>query len=352
MARNRTTEHKTGAKLPGVKWLSAAARGRMLNALAKRDEAAVRSRRAVVRQLDTLRSDYRRALNALMGPGGVRRYRALRDELTDAPRAQRLRASRSLLESIAFNRDRADRLRKQYLGAASKLLRLPDVHVPPGGVIVLDDRCTPWVTYMPPYAGSFWSYSWSISDEASEPVLERHLDASTGACGSAISTRLSGADDDDSVAVVYYTALQVSHTAQATGPLEGFIAFEIRNSTYSGDVSDEWGFSDAIFSQFALARSRVFDLSGGEIETMNRRIFNFIDTDWGDGASWSNFVAMPGDIHWYHFKTEASIPQGMPLVLEAGVENQSWYHANDESIKTADDMDLRLERIVVRSCSS
>jgi hypothetical protein len=29
----------------------------------------------------------------------------------------------------------------------------------------------------------------------------------------------------------------------------------------------------------------------------------------------------------------------------------TWFFADDESIKTADDLDLRLDRIVVRSCA-
>jgi hypothetical protein len=37
-------------------------------------------------------------------------------------------------------------------------------------------------------------------------------------------------------------------------------------------------------------------------------------------------------------------------VLEAGVWNSTWYFADDMSIKTSNDLDLRLDRIVVRSC--
>jgi hypothetical protein len=88
------------------------------------------------------------------------------------------------------------------------------------------------------------------------------------------------------------------------------------------------------------------------LDTQESRIFNFIDTDWGDGTSWSNFVSAPRDIHWYYFKTAESFAQGSALVLEAGVWNSTWYFADDESITTADDLDLRLDRIMVRSCPS
>ena len=350
MPRNRTIEHKTGERLERSPWLSDATRRRMLNALHKHDADSVRLNQAIVRELRTVRREYRRTLAALMGLAGARRYRALRSEMADAPRAQKLRASRALLDSIGFNRERADRLRKQYTAATSKLLRLRDVHIPPGGIIV-DDRCSPDVTYTAPYAGFFWGFNWHRSDEASDPVLTRYLDMATGECGSAIETRLSGADDDDEVAVDFTTALRVWHTAQATGPLEGYMAFEFNNSTYSGTVSDEWGFSDAIFSQLARASLRVLN-TDGVIDEFESRMFVFIDTDWGSGTSWNNFVSMPRDFHYYFFRTEAVFAQGSSLLLEAGVRNMTWFFANDESIKTADDLNLRLDRIVVRSCPS
>jgi hypothetical protein len=348
MPTHRTTVYKTGDRLARSPWLTEATRRRMLNALSKHDAASVRLNHAIVRELRALRTEYRRTLAALMGPAGARRWRALRSEMAEASRAQKLRASRALLDSIGFNRERADRLRRQYTAATSKLLQLRDVHFPPGGIVV-DDRCSPNLTYTAPYDGFFWGFSWHRSDEASDPVLTRYLDMATGECGSAIETRLSGADDDDEVAVDFTTALRVWHTAQATGPLEGYIAFEFNNSTYSGTVSDEWGFSDATFSQLARASLRVLN-TDGVIDQFESRIFNFIDTDWGDGASWSNFVSMPRDIHYYYFRTEAAFAQGSSLILEAGVRNMTWFFANDESIKTADDLNLRLDRIVVRSC--
>ena len=348
MPRNRTIEHKTGERLERSPWLSDAARRRMLNALHKHDADSVRLNQAIVRELRTVRREYRRTLAALMGLAGARRYRALRSEMADAPRAQRVRESRALLDQIGFNRVRAERLRKLYLDTARKLLNLNDVRIPPG-VIRPHTRCTPWVTYTAPYAGFFWSFAWSRSDEASDPVLTRHLDHITGQIGSAIDTRLSGADDDDAVEAEYYTALHAWHTAQATGPLEGYLAFEFNNSPYSGNVSDEWGFSNATFSQLARARFQVADATG-VLSTQNSRIFVYIDTAWGDGTSWNNFVTTPRDLHWYYFKTEASFAQGSALVLEAGVSNSTWYFADDMSIKTSNDLDLRLDRIVVRSC--
>ena len=349
MPRNRTTEHRTGERLARSPWLTDATRRRMLNALRKHDADSVRLNQAVVRELRTLRSEYRRTVAALMGPAGARRFRALRNEMAEAPRAQKLRASRALLDTIGFNHERADGLRKQYLAATSKLLRFRDFQIPPDRIVV-DDRCSPNVTYTAPYDGFSSGFSWSRSDEADDPELTLYLDMATGECGSAIKTRLSGADDDDDVTVDVLTGLRVWHTAQATGPLEGYIAFEFNTSTYSGTVSDEWGFSDATFSQFARASLRVLN-TDGVIDQFESRIFNFIDTSWGgSGTSWNNFVSTPRDIHYYYFRTEASFAQGSSLMLEAGVHHMSWFIANDMSIKTADDLNLRLDRIVVRSC--
>ena len=343
--------HKSAARLEAIDSLSEAVRRRTRSKLLNLDEKSAKQNQALARQLMVLRLEYRRNLSALMGTGGMRRYRELREKLAKAPRAQRIRESRALLEEIGFDRVRADRLRKKYLDNARKLLRLADLRIPPHGGLLDAHHCSPWVTYTAPYGGYFWSYVWRRSDEASNPVLTRYLDNITGHIGSAIETRLSGADDDDFLEAEYYTALNTWHTAQTTGPIEGYLAFEFRNSTYSGRVSDEYGFSNATFSQLARARFRVVD-SQGALDTQESRIFVFIDTDWGDGTSWSNFVSAPRDFHWYYFKTTASFAQGSALVLEAGVWNMTWFLADDESIRTANDLDLRLDRIVVRSCPS
>lgn len=342
--------HKSDVRLDPIDSVSEAVRRRTRSKLLDLDEKSAKQNQALARQLRALKSEYRRNLSALMGAGAMRRYKELRKELAEAPRSQRIRESRTLLDEIGFDRVRAARLRKAYLDSARKLLRLDDVRIPPRGPL-LDAHKSPWVTYTAPYGGYFWSYAWSRSDEASDPMLARYLDRITGQIGSSIQTRLSGADDDDFLNAEYYTSLNTWHTALAIGPLEGYLALEFRTSTYSGQVSDEFGFSNATFSQFARARFRVLD-SQGPLDTQESRIFNVIDTDWGDGASWSNYVSVPRDVHWYYFKTAASFDQGSALVLEAGVWNISWFIADDESITTVDDLDLRLDRIMVRSCPS
>ena len=348
MTTNRTTIHKHEVRLGRVDWLAEAVRRRASGRLLDLDRKAAQENKALARQLEALRSEYRRNLSTIIGSGGMRRYRELRKKLSKAPRSQRLRESSRLLDEIGVDRARATRLGKAYLEAARKFLGRNDAQLPPRPPLV-GSRCSPWITYVAPYGGYLWSYAWNRSDEASDPVLARHLDPLTGRIGSSIQTRLSGADNDDFLNADYYTALNVWHTALATGPLEGYLAFEFSVSTYSGQVSDEFGFSDATYSQFARARFRAADPQG-PLDTQESRIFNLIDTVWGDDDWWSNYVAVPRDLHWYYFRTAASFAQGSALLLEAGIWNVTWFTSDDESITTADDLDLRLDRIMVRSC--
>jgi hypothetical protein len=346
------TNHRADVHLASVDWLPVAARRRVRGALFSRDQERVKRNLTLARQLQTLKAEYGRDMSALMGRGAMRRYRELRKQLAKAPRSRRLLESNALLKQIQFDRVRAGKLRKSYLNAVRKLLLVVDTgRVSLPRPLLTDFGKSPWVIHTAPYEGYFWSYSWERSDEADDPVLARHLDHISGQTGSSISTRLSGADDDDFLRAEYYTAVNVWHTALATGPLEGYLAFAFRTSTYSGQVSDEFGFSSATYSQWARARFRILS-SQGLMDTQESRVFNFISTDWGDGESWSNYVALPNDVHWYYFKTATSFSQGSTLLIEAGIWNMTWFSSNDESITTADDIDLRLDCIKVRSCPS
>lgn len=349
MSRRQPTMHKSGVRLEPVKSLGEVVRrtrGRLLDV----DKRAAKEISAQSRKLKALKKEYRRNLAALMGQAGMRRYQDLRKKLSKTSRSQRIRESSALLDEIGIDRERAGRLQKAFLDDARKLLALGDTDAPPPRPRA-PRRESPWVTYSAPYSGSFWSYAWDHGDEASDPVLARHLNPSSGEIGSSIKTQLSGADNDDSLNVEYYTALNVWHTALASGPLEGYLAFEFRASPYSGEVKDEFGISSATYSQLARARLRVLD-SQGVLDTQETLIFNIIDVDFGDGDLWKRVVSAPGDLHWYYFRTSESFAQGRVLMLEAGVRNMTWFLSDDESITTTDDLDLRLDRIQVRSRSS
>jgi hypothetical protein len=204
-------------------------RRRVERMLVEQQRAAVSENGSVARQLQQRKSDYRRQLADVFGRSNWRNYRQLRAESSKAPRGRRRRESRKLLDSIGFDRVRAAEVRKEFVRETRRLLTVSDLVVAPPHIPPLDD-CSPWVTYTAPYDGYFWSYAWSRSDEADDPMLARYLDTSNGHIGSSIRTRLSGADDDDFVTVDYYTSLNVWHTALATGVLEGYIAFEFNAS--------------------------------------------------------------------------------------------------------------------------
>jgi hypothetical protein len=143
--------------------------------------------------------------------------------------------------------------------------------------------------------------------------------------------------------------LNVWHVPQGSGPLEIYVAFEFNNSPYSGKVRDELGFSDATYSHWAKARLKAAD-TAGRLEIQDSLIFNYINVAWGSDDDWDRKVATPRDRHWYYFKTTSTFDQGTPVLLEGGVHHMAWFEANDESVRLTSDMDLRLDRIMVRSC--
>lgn len=162
---------------------------------------------------------------------------------------------------------------------------------------------------------------------------------------------ISGADDDDFLNADYYTSFRIWHQAIATGPLEAYLAFKFVTSTYSGQITDELGLSNATVNQWARSEFRVL-APDGIWDFQVSRMFNVLEVVWGGDVSWDNFVAAPNDIHWYYFRTSRSFTRGDQLLLEAGIRNLTWYTADDESVATADDLDLRLDRVLVRSRSS
>ena len=347
MTRDRRTAHQFDVHL-GTAGSSAGGIGPVRRNLIRLDKERTQANKSIVRELKALRVGYRGSLSELIGPSGMRQLRELRNQRSKVSRSRRIRKTHALLDQIGIDRAQLLRLQRGYLDDARALLSQSDAGLlrrPP-----FTDPCeSPWVTYTAPFSGYFWSFWWQRSSNPSDPVLARHLDNATGQIGSSIQTQLSGADDDDFLTAEYYTALNVWHTALSTGPLEAYLAFEFTTSNYSGQVQDEFGFSDATYTEWARARFLALD-SQGLSQTQESRIFNTIDVDWGDGDSWANYVSKPRDLHWYYFKTAASFDQGASLLLEGGIRNMTWFEANDESIKTAVDLDLRLDRIMVRSC--
>ena len=340
--------NKSASYLKPVSLVRDSQRRRVERLLADETRNSIKASKALARELANRRLDYKHQLSDLMGRSNMRRFRRLRDDSADIPRAKRIRDARRFLESIGFDFQRAERLRQAYLRDTEKLLDRDAVVKPPRRRLPLDE-CSPWVTYTAPYHGWSWAFAWSRSDEPDDPVLNRYLDSADGHIGSSISVRVSGADDDDSLQADYHTALNVWHTALATGVLEVYLAFEVNATPYSGKVTDEYGFSDATFQQWAGAQLRVADTQGA-FEMQETQILNSIGTAWGDDEDWDRYAFKPRDRHWFFFRTSVGFQQGTPILIEGGIFNTTWFTCNDQSIRMADDVDLRLERIMVRTC--
>lgn len=299
------------------------------------------------RELRSLGARYRSSVSELIGASGMRQLRKIRKNRSTMSRSQRTRRINQVLEEEGIDRAKLRRLQREYRSDARVLLPHDDLTNPRPPR--LPGSCEPWVTYTAPYAGYFWSYEWTRTSNVDVPQLSRYLDKASGRIGSSINTRVSGADDDDSLVADYYTGLNVWHTAQATGPLEVYIAFQFTTSSYSGKVRDEFGFSDAVWQQWAAANFLALE-SQSQFEKQESRMLVTVDTAWGDDKDWSDYAEKPRDIHYYYFRTAATFEQGTSLLLEAGISTHNWFEANDESITLAEDVDLRLDRIMVRSC--
>ena len=335
-------------RLKPVGFLTDAVRRRTERRILEENKRATAERRGIRRQIEKAQSDYRRQLVELMGRSNMRRYRALRAELARVPRARRIRQARKWLADTGVDLARAETLRRRHIAAVRALFETSVAQISPDRQVPLE--CRPWVTYTAPYDGHFSSSAWSRSDGPDDPVINRYLEPRTGRIGSSISTRLSDADDDESMHAESYTSLNVWHTVLATGVLEGYVTFEFNASTYSGQIRDEFGFSDALVTQYARVRFRAVDTAGAS-ETQVSGIYAHFDNVWGDDASWNRYVAGPRDRHSYFFRTSFPFEQGRAVLLEAGIDHVTTFGANDQSITTASNLDLRLDRIQVRSCA-
>ena len=303
---------------------------------------------AILGELELLRAAYRRSTTQLVGAAGMRQLRTIRSKQENTSRTRIIRETKALLEKIGVDRTQLDALQRTYRDAARSLVSRRDILEPRPPRPTR--QCGPWVTYTAPFNGFFWSFAWERSGSADTPVLTRHLDRATGRIGSSIELEVSDAGDNDRATADYYTGLNVWHTTLATGPLEVYLAFEFTASDWSGRVRDEFGFSDATYHQWAGARLLALDPLGPSEESQESRILHLIEFVWGEDDDWSEYAEKPRDIHWYRFKTGATFEQGRSVLLEAGIVNFSWFRANDESVTMSDDVDLRLDRIVVRTC--
>ena len=325
-------------------------RARYLKLASAGGRTGAQEQKANARRLEALSSAYRKKAAALLGVDSFREFRALKKDLKNATRTKRLRETNAFLNKLAFDRMRLRGLRDEYSEAARSLLDdvvgdLGDVRPP-----VLPPRCSPWVEHRAPFAGVFDAPTFSKKGDVGAPTFTHSADPLTGLLRSGIRVRVSGAGDDDQMAAEHEAGFTTWHTTLESGRLEGFMVFEFRQqATYQGEISDEWGFSYGLRSQGAAARLRAYSLTE-PVETLESHIFGETEFHWAEDDSWIRGVGNARDMHWFHFRTANSYPQGAPVVLEAGIWNWAWFEVNDMSIDMTNDLDLRLEKIMVRSC--
>jgi hypothetical protein len=292
-------------------------------------------------QLKQLGSEYAQELRSIIG----------------GQKLERLRASRSadvgaLLTNAGVDIDRMNQFKAEHTKKARSLHEYDRLTTPDDAVFIAEPppcqgTSDSWVVYSPPYPGSFWSYEWSRSDEPDDPVLTRNLDQSNGQIGSSIHTRLSGADDDDFVNVDYYTAFKLWHQVRETGYLEAYLAFRVTNLNYSRTTSDEWGYSSFMLSQLTRPQLRI--LAPDETWEIKTRLLYYIWEYDQKAFPFVEWVFPASDIHWFYFKSDQRYSAGSWVLLEAALQNIAWFKANDYSITEANDVDLRLDRVAVRS---
>ncbi len=286
----------------------------------------------------------------MLGADSFREFRALQKKLKNATRTRRLRDSNAFLDELAFDRMRMRGLRYEYRDAARSVLDdiigdLGDIRPP-----VRPPRCSPWVEHRAPFAGVFDTPTFTKKGDVGAPTFTHSADEQTGLLRSGIRVRVSGAGDDDQIFAEHEAGFTKLHTTLETGRLDGFMVFEFRErATYEGEISDEWGISDGLRSQGAAARLRVYSLTE-PVETLESHIFGETEFHWAEDDNWIRGVGNARDMHWFHFRTANSYPQGAPIVLEAAIWNMAWFKVNDMSIDMTNDLDLRFDKIMVRSC--
>lgn len=348
MATKRKGAHKSQSRLGSTRGATAERRARRAIESVERD--ATRRNKNVAGELARIQAQYRRDLAKMLGAKGMRELDAIRNARARTARSRRIKQSLAALNRIGVSRAQILELRLPYLNRAREILDGLNSVAP----LSLPDYPTcdnTWVTYRAPFAGYSWSYAWERTSNPSNPVLERYLDTQTGAIGSRIDVKVSGADDYDFLSANYYTGLSLWHTPLSTGVLEVYLAFEFNNSTYSGNISDEWGFSDITYTQGASAELLAADaIDPIQRQRVTSPIYGFTDFIWGEDHSWDREVAAPRDRHWYFFRTSATFQQGSSVLLEAGIRHDAWFDTNDESISMKADLNLRLDSIIVRSC--
>jgi hypothetical protein len=350
MNRKRKAAGKSQSR-PGTT-RGAAAEARARRAIASVERDASRRNKQAAKELERIQAEYRRELVRMVGAGGMRELDVLRSARSRLPRSRRIKRSVAVLEKIGVDKARILELRLPYLNRARKILD-GITAVAPLDLPYHAPCDNPWVTYRAPFGGYSWAYAWERTSNPPNPVLERYLDTQTGLIGSRIEIEESSASDYDFVSAAYYTGLSAWHTPLSTGPLEVYLVFEFNTSTYSGEINDEFGFSDCLYAQGAYAELLAADaFDPVQRDTVKSSMYGFTEFSWAEDDFWLRQIAAPHDMHWYFFRTAATFQQGSSVLLEGGIRHSAWFQTNDKSVSMSADVNLRLDAIMVRSCEA
>jgi hypothetical protein len=115
----------------------------------------------------------------------------------------------------------------------------------------------------------------------------------------------------------------------ATGQIDAWSYVECVGSSYSGQLLDDWGWSDADIEQ----TSRYFMSVGSPTETpttFERANYNLLDYYRGeDEGQWNGIIAEPGLYQYPHFVSSRPYAAGEWVLIVAGINDIQSLLVND-----------------------
>ena len=352
MPKAGKSKHKSAIRIRSSGSSKTGAR-RVLSSARKRQNESRRATTEINRELDAIAAEYQRKLSKLIGRPGILELDKIRSSRAKATRAQKQRRALSVLKGHGVRPADILELRRPYRGKISELLTPGSDFFP---VRIPHFACDgPSVRYSAPYAGYYWSYQWDYSSNSRVPLVEPYVDLAAGGLGSGLRTSAPRPDDSDSTYAEILTAFYVWHTPQATGPLEITVSLEFPQeaSDFSGNVIDEFGWSECNHSQYARVLTRATDSQNpAQSDTALLLSENFTDYHDYEGDDWNYKFPKANEIRTYRLTTAATFGEASNVLIEAGIQHVALFRTNDMRVYTNAHLNVRLLGIEVRSCTA